>query len=195
MAIACGSTTRPRHAAEVAAVRSHGNVIEQILFAELNLRDRIPDERYPARRYARRRLSVAAAGSQPPRMASTVVGWNVSAAARRFPLDHLATADHWRGSRRRCSHLVYSDGLASVSVFIEAAQPDRADARPGRVGAAFAYSGSRWPPGHGRWAKCRPRPVEAIATGRDQGGDRGNACGSRAKPRRAQPLEFHRALA
>jgi sigma-E factor negative regulatory protein RseB len=115
-----------------------GRVIEQILFAELNLRDRIPlSELKPA---------VSAEGfrwlrqdSQPARVAGHV-GWTVI----RLPAGFRLTT--WRiqaiaGSSAPVRHLVFSDGLASVSVFIEPRQPQSAAMHGlARVGAAFAYS-------------------------------------------------------
>ena len=117
-----------------------GKVIEQILFAELNLRERIPaDELKP---------SITGEGFKwlrqddtvPPTLANALVGWNVA----RLPAGFRLTT--WRiqliaGSPTPVRHLVYSDGLASVSVFIE---PRDAKAQPmhglAKVGAAFAYS-------------------------------------------------------
>jgi sigma-E factor negative regulatory protein RseB len=75
------------------------------------------------------------------------------------------------GSDAPVSHLVYSDGLASVSVFIEPRNP-RAVPMEGlaKVGAAFAYS--RDLDGHQVTAvgEVPAATVEAIAVGvtRDQ---------------------------
>jgi sigma-E factor negative regulatory protein RseB len=115
-----------------------GRVIEQILFAELNFRDRIPmSELKPA---------VSAEGyrwlrqdSQPVRVAGNI-GWSVI----RPPAGFRLTT--WRiqaiaGSSAPVRHLVFSDGLASVSVFIEPRGPQSAPMHGlARVGAAFAYS-------------------------------------------------------
>lgn len=117
---------------------SNGNVIEQLLFAELHFRDRIPaDSLKPA---------VAAEGfrwlyqdAQEPRVRTATLSWNI-----RPPAGFRLTA--WRmqfmpGSNVPVQHLVYSDGLASVSVFIEPRDP-QSEAMQGlaKVGAAFAYS-------------------------------------------------------
>jgi sigma-E factor negative regulatory protein RseB len=70
------------------------------------------------------------------------------------------------GSSTPVQHLVYSDGLASVSVFIEPSDP-RAQPMRGlaKVGAAFAFS--RNLDGHQVTAvgEVPPVTVEAIATG------------------------------
>lgn len=140
-----------------------GNVIEQILFAELNLRDRIPADEIKA--------SITGEGfkwlrqDSAPRVANNVVGWNVV----RLPAGFRLTT--WRvqviaGSPAPVRHLVYSDGLASVSVFIE---PRDTQAAPmhglARVGAAFAYS--RDLDGHQVTAvgEVPAATVEAIAAG------------------------------
>ncbi len=116
----------------------NGRVIEQILFAELHMRDRIP--------LSDLKPSVSTEGfrwlrqdPQPARAAGNV-GWHVI----RLPAGFRLTT--WRiqeiaGSSAPVRHLVYSDGLASVSVFIE---PHDSNSQPmqglARVGAAFAYS-------------------------------------------------------
>lgn len=140
-----------------------GNVIEQILFAELNLRDRIPASEIKA--------SITGEGFQwlrqdaAPRVAGNVVGWNVV----RLPAGFRLTT--WRvqviaGSPVPVRHLVYSDGLASVSVFIE---PRNTQSAPmhglARVGAAFAFS--RDLDGHQVTAvgEVPAATVEAIAAG------------------------------
>lgn len=143
---------------------SDGRVIEQMLFAELNLRDRIhPDQLKP---------SVSAEGfrwirydAQQPRVAQLSVRWNVIQVPAGFQL----TASRMQviaGSNVPVRHLVYSDGLASVSVFIEprveSAQPMQGLAK---VGAAFAFS--RDLDGHRIIAvgEVPAATVEAIATG------------------------------
>lgn len=98
---------------------NNGNVIEQILFAELNFRDRIsadalkPNISGEGFRWLRQDVQ-----NPDQRMANADVGWNVI----RLPAGFRLTT--WRlqviaGSSAPVRHLVYSDGLASVSVFIE----------------------------------------------------------------------------
>ncbi len=141
-----------------------GNVIEQILFAELNFRDRIPADSL--------KPSVSGEGFrwirqdvQPQLAAGQVAGWGVI----RLPAGFRLTA--WRiqlmaGSNVPVQHLVYSDGLASVSVFIEPADPQAQPMRGlAKVGAAFAFS--RAMDGHQVTAVGEVPPVtlEAIAAG------------------------------
>jgi len=139
-----------------------GNVIEQILFAELNFRDRIPADSL--------KPSISGEGfrwirqdAQPQLAAGQVGGWGVI----RLPAGFRLTA--WRiqlmaGSNVPVQHLVYSDGLASVSVFIEPADPQAQPIRGlAKLGAAFAFS--RAMDGHQVTAVGEVPPVtlEAIA--------------------------------
>lgn len=124
---------------------SEGRVLEQILFAELNLRERIPaEELKPA--VSADNYRVLRQEQEAPRPAGSAgtgkaaVGWDVL----RPPAGFRMAA--WRlqvvaGSATPVLHLVYSDGLASVSVFIE--PRDAAVERMrglSRVGAASVFS-------------------------------------------------------
>jgi len=141
-----------------------GRVIEQILFSEVNLRDRIgADDLKPA---------VNADGftwlrqtTQPVVVASMTVGWTVIRLPAGFKLTERRV-QAIAGSDAPVRHLVFSDGLATVSVFIE---PRDTQAQPmrglTRVGAAFAYS--RDLEGHQITAvgEVPAATVEAIAAG------------------------------
>ena len=145
-------------------VNRKGEVIEQMLFAELNLRDRIP--------VSELKPSVAAddfrwvrQDAQQARVIDSGIAWNVV----RVPAGFRLTASRVQiiaGSKDPVRHLVYSDGLASVSVFIE---PRTASAEPmqglAKVGAAFAFS--RDVDGHRVIAvgEVPAATVEAIAAG------------------------------
>jgi sigma-E factor negative regulatory protein RseB len=144
---------------------SNGNVIEQILFAELNLRDRIPVDELKASIDAADFKWIRQDETATARLPQSVRGWSVS----RLPAGFRLTT--WRmqliaGSPTPVRHLVYSDGLASVSVFIE---PRNAQAAPvhglSKVGAAFAYT--RDLDGHQVIAvgEVPAATVEAIAAG------------------------------
>lgn len=118
----------------------NGKVIEQILFSELNLRQRIPADELKASITGEGFKWLRQEDTVPAQVANNVIGWSVT----RLPAGFRLTT--WRvqviaGSPTPVRHLVYSDGLASVSVFIE---PRDAQARPmhglAKVGAAFAYS-------------------------------------------------------
>src|ERR1700678_2092399 len=130
---------------------AHGQVIEQILFARLEMPANIPDSALtpaartegmrwvrqgPSRDSASPALSAYRASELPPGFHLTVSG-----------------AQTLGGATTPATHLVYSDGLATVSVFVEAER----DAKPGtddnpaapaeppmqglaRVGSGFAFS-------------------------------------------------------
>lgn len=115
-----------------------GRVIEQIIFAELNFRERIPADAVQPANSGAGYLWVRQ--NAQPRLADSTLGWNVI----RLPAGFRLTT--WRiqviaGSNVPVRHLVYSDGLASVSVFIEP-RNSQTEAMRGlaKVGAAFAYS-------------------------------------------------------
>ncbi|HEY5807462.1 MAG TPA: MucB/RseB C-terminal domain-containing protein [Povalibacter sp.] len=144
---------------------NNGNVIEQILFAELNLRDRIPADEIKASVTGEGYRWLRQDDTATPVMANAAMGWNVT----RLPAGFRLTT--WRmqiiaGSPTPVRHLVYSDGLASVSVFIE---PRGAPGVPmhglAKVGAAFAFS--RDLDGHQVTAvgEVPAATVEAIAAG------------------------------
>jgi sigma-E factor negative regulatory protein RseB len=141
-----------------------GNVIEQILFAELNFRERIPaTDLKPA--VTGEGFAWVKQDAEQPRISRATVGWQVI----RLPAGFRLTT--WRlqfiaGSRVPVQHLVYSDGLASVSVFIEPRNPQTEPMRGlAKVGAAFAYS--RDLDGHQVTAvgEVPAETVEAIASG------------------------------
>jgi sigma-E factor negative regulatory protein RseB len=134
---------------------SRGHVIEQIFFARLDMPESIPDSdlapavRTDGMRWVRQgpshdsaspALSAYRASELPPGFHLTVAG-----------------AQTLGGATVPASHLVYSDGLATVSVFVEAQQPnaqgagsgaDSASSTPAeppmqglaRVGSGYAFS-------------------------------------------------------
>ncbi len=143
---------------------SRGQVIEQIFFARLDMPESIPDSdlaptvhtdgmRWVRQGPSRRQCAPAAlaayrASQLPPGFRLTVQG-----------------AQTLGGASAPASHLVYSDGLATVSVFVEAEQlrirephraPDSpgptpdAGTGPGRLGIRLLHRRAR-PPSHGRW--------------------------------------------
>jgi sigma-E factor negative regulatory protein RseB len=147
----------------------NGNVIEQILFAELHFRDRISADSL--------KPGVSADGfqwlyqdAQQPRTRTASLQWTA-----RLPAGFRLTT--WRiqimaGSSAPVQQLVYSDGLASVSVFIEPRNSETEAIRGlAKVGAAFAYS--RPVDGHQVTAvgEVPAATVQAIATGVTRGGD------------------------
>lgn len=144
---------------------ARGNVIEQMLFAELRLQASIPAERLQP--------GVDATGFKwvkqdirAPRTPGARMGWYVVRLPAGFKL-RTARIQRVEGSVEPTRHLVYSDGLASVSVFIEP-RGGKAEPPPGqglaKLGSAFAYS--RPMDGHQVTAvgEVPAATVEAIAT-------------------------------
>lgn len=116
-----------------------GNVIQQILFAEVHFRDRIAaDALKPA--VSGEGFQWLRTDDQHMRMADVAMGWTVPRPPAGFRLT-LRRIQVMAGSNAPVGHLVYSDGLASVSVFIEPRTPETEALRGlAKVGAAFAYS-------------------------------------------------------
>jgi sigma-E factor negative regulatory protein RseB len=129
---------------------SHGQVIEQIFFARLDMPESIPDSdlaptvHTDGMRWVRQGPSVdnASAALAAYRASQLPPGFRLTVQGAQTLGDASAPA----------SHLVYSDGLATVSVFIEqsssdsgvAAAPDSQAQAPmqglARVGSGYAFS-------------------------------------------------------
>jgi sigma-E factor negative regulatory protein RseB len=100
---------------------AHGNVIEQIVFASLTLPAHIPDTAF--------RPEVSTEGFQwlrndavPPLPAgAATLAWNAMHLPPGFRM-MVRSAQLLPGSRAPVDHLVFTDGVASVSVFVEAQQ-------------------------------------------------------------------------
>ncbi len=117
-----------------------GKVIEQILFSSIDLPERIPDSMFKPQvdastyRCLRADRRVASTQAQAPAL------WE---AMRLPPGFRMATRSNQAmpGSSEPVAHLVFTDGVASVSVFVE---PRKRDARPAegpaRVGSSSAFS-------------------------------------------------------
>src|SRR5438477_4477857 len=121
---------------------TRGHVIEQTVFASLTLPAHIPDSAF--------KPDVSTAGFQwlrnesgPPAPTAATLAWN---AMRLPPGFRMAarSAQTLPGSADPVDHLVFTDGLASVSVFVEAQRREQADqpAGPesGAVGSSSAFS-------------------------------------------------------
>jgi sigma-E factor negative regulatory protein RseB len=121
---------------------ARGHVIEQIVFASLTLSSHIPDSAF--------KPEVSTAGfkwlrneSAPPAPAAATLAWN----AMRLPPGFRMTARSAQtlpGSTDPVDHLVFTDGLASVSVFVEAQRREQADQpsvpESATVGSSSAFS-------------------------------------------------------
>lgn len=144
-----------------------GRVVEQLVFTSLRLRSRIDDaELQPSP--ALRGFTTVQQGPPPP----PPPGGLAPAPAGRWGLARLPPGFHiarrglqWLpGNPAPAAHLVVTDGLATVSVFVQRTPPGRRQIEgPGRLGAASAYS--TVVDGHQVTAvgEVPPRTVEAIA--------------------------------
>lgn len=120
-----------------------GKVIEQLVFASLSLPESIPDAAFQP--------EVSTEGfrwlRQEPRSApATVPGTASLWSAMRLPPGFRMTSRGQQtlpGAESEVSHLVYSDGVASVSVFVEARpNPVPGFVGPAQMGSSSAYSTS-----------------------------------------------------
>jgi sigma-E factor negative regulatory protein RseB len=115
-----------------------GEVIEQIVFSNIDLPERIPDAMFKplvdASNYRWLRADRQVATSAAPAL------WE---AMNLPPGFRMATrsAQAMPGSSEPVAHLVYTDGVASVSVFVEPRKPDVTPSEgPSRVGSSSAFS-------------------------------------------------------
>jgi sigma-E factor negative regulatory protein RseB len=120
---------------------AHGHIIEQIVFASLRLSAHIPDSAF--------RPEVSTEGFQwlrdaapplPP--ATAALAWNAMRLPPGFRMT-VRSAQTLPGSANPVDHLVFTDGLASVSVFVEAQPPHGASppvTQSATVGSSSAFS-------------------------------------------------------
>lgn len=118
---------------------AHGNVIEQIVFASLTLAKNIPDSAF--------RPEVSTEGFQWVRNASlpasaAALAWSALSLPPGFRMT-VRAAQTLPGSAQPVDHLVFSDGVASVSVFVEATRGEirgAASTTSTTVGSSSAFS-------------------------------------------------------
>jgi sigma-E factor negative regulatory protein RseB len=115
-----------------------GEVIEQIVFSTIDLPERIPDSMFKPQVDASTYRWVRADRRVASNSATAL--WN---AMRLPPGFRMATrsAQSMPGSSEPVAHLVFTDGIASVSVFVEPRKPDSKPTEgPSRVGSSSAFS-------------------------------------------------------
>ena len=143
------------------------SVIEQMMFTQVQYVDTLPDSLFSlpdTEGYQRRHLG-------DDRIEIDNVAWRVNALPPGFV---LTQSSEQRQDGRRNLHLVYSDGLASVSVFIEGDDGDHALSGPRHMGALNAY-GLR----HGKYSitvmgEVPAATVEQIALSTEYLGEAGS---------------------
>jgi sigma-E factor negative regulatory protein RseB len=142
-----------------------GHVLEEVLFTSLKVGGALADAAFRPGLDASSFAWVRQAGSTQ-KMLADELPWSLLQVPPGF---RISSSGEQRlpGSEHPVTHLVLSDGLASVSVFIEGppAPPRQASEGQGRVGSAFAYS--RVVAGHQVTAvgEVPPQTVEFIAGG------------------------------
>ncbi len=133
---------------------SHGEILEQILFARLDMPENIADSELAPAVKSEGMHWVRQGPAQDESSSAGSAGFRASQLPPGFKLT-VEGAQTIGGASAPASHLVYSDGLATVSVFIEAPSPSDGTANdaaatdtPGgppiqglsRVGSGYAFS-------------------------------------------------------
>jgi sigma-E factor negative regulatory protein RseB len=114
-------------------IDEEGNIVEQILFTEIVVLDEIPASALAATIDTTGFTTLEAPDS--PQLAEQAIPWRAAAVPGGFKLS-VATQSQIGGSEYPVEHLVYSDGLATVSVFIEDPKTEA------EVGEGFTNLGS-----------------------------------------------------
>jgi len=115
-----------------------GAVIEQILFSSIDLPKTIPDSKFKpqvdASNYTWLRPDGRVVSNAPPAL------WEAMKLPPGFRMT-TRSSQAMPGSKEPATHIVYTDGVASVSVFVEPRKPDsEANEGPARVGSSSAFS-------------------------------------------------------
>ena len=127
---------------------AQGNVIEQVVFASLELPDRIADEAFKPQMSTQgfrwlRQAPRALAANSPTTSAGPPVLWDALKLPAGFRV-MSKTAQMMPGSTSPVEHIVLSDGVASVSVFVETRERDEGSQKLAatltQVGSSAAFS-------------------------------------------------------
>lgn len=115
-----------------------GEVIEQIVFSNIDLPERIPDSMFKpqvdASNYKWYRPDQQVVNNSTPAL------WEAMNLPPGFRMT-IRSAQSLPGSSEPVEHMVFTDGIASVSVFVEAQKTDAQPAAgPARVGSSSAFS-------------------------------------------------------
>lgn len=116
----------------------NGNVIEQVRFASISVDGVIKDsDLKPA--IDTTGFTVYRTGNKQPVKRQPGTGWRAGDLPAGFELT-ASNTEEIANSNGPVDHLVYSDGLASVSVFVEAIEGDKPMQGLSRIGSANAWS-------------------------------------------------------
>jgi sigma-E factor negative regulatory protein RseB len=120
-------------------VNESGEIVEQIVFTAINLSDPIPESALAAT-IDTTGFTMLRTPESSPSLVNALIPWRAAKVPGGFKLS-IATQSPIAGSDYPVEHLVYSDGLATVSVFIE---DPKTQAEVGEgffsVGSTNAYS-------------------------------------------------------
>jgi sigma-E factor negative regulatory protein RseB len=114
-----------------------GNVIEQIVFAELTLPARIPDSAFKPE-VSTEGFQWLRTQSAPANPAAAALAWNAMRLPPGFRMS-VRAAQTLPGSAGPVDHMVFTDGMASVSVFVESQQTKMSEP-PSPESATFGSS-------------------------------------------------------
>ncbi len=121
-------------------VDHYGKVLEQLIFVSLDLPDSIPDERLKPSIVADDFTWYSQQNAPSAETMTREGGWRVAQLPSGFELK-ASNMGLMAGRNTPTEHLVYSDGMASVSVFIDQADAETAAPEgPSRIGAANAFT-------------------------------------------------------
>jgi sigma-E factor negative regulatory protein RseB len=144
---------------------ANGQILEEVLFTSLEIDGPLPDALFRTS-LDTSRFAWSRQASDPPPTPGAAVPWRLSRMPPGFRLSSVGE-QHMPGSDQPATHLVISDGLASVSVFIEG--PPAPPRRPtnGRGQAGSAALNMKFTGGHQITAvgEVPPATLEFIASG------------------------------
>jgi sigma-E factor negative regulatory protein RseB len=121
---------------------AHGNVIEQIVFASLSLPSRIPDSAFKPEVSTDGFQWLRNTAAPPSSEAAAALAWNATRLPPGFRMS-MRAAQVMPGSSAPVDHLVFTDGVASVSVFVEVQRTPTDQppvAQSAAVGSSSAFS-------------------------------------------------------
>ena len=144
---------------------AQGQVLEQVLFTSLRVGGVLADAAFKPALQTDNYTWVRQGASGVLASLLSLLPWRLMRMPPGFRISSSGL-ELLPGSERPVTHLVVSDGLASVSVFIEGpSAPHRAADGTGRVGAAYAYSKIVGDLQVTAVGEVPPETVQLIATG------------------------------
>jgi sigma-E factor negative regulatory protein RseB len=121
-------------------VDRYGKIVEQLMFVSVELPSSIPEARVAQTLSTDGFTWYVEDERSGPEASSDVSSWRASQMPDGFRLE-TSKIKLMAGAERMVEHLVYTDGVASVSVFVESADREKDDLKgESRIGAANAYT-------------------------------------------------------